>query len=337
MSPAVRYTDSHIFFYFGVLSNHDISRQFSGARTMELLLPRLVDISHPPAAWISSRLIRNHKFNSGEQFMMACKAWLFDTDPAATTLKAILAAHSPSVQKMLGRQVRGFNEQIWTPASVEIMIASQLARSEVNETLAELYRSSGSRKFVEGSSTDRIWGVGLHFLNRAIDNPRNWKGENRLGKCHSLTREILRSQKAQPAVPMLAYRGPCRRCGLWREDDGEFSQPHARQESDCTPVHWSGDERPIFGTSEYFALEWIEERRELFKEQDLELLGMIEQEEVRVAACQHTLDKEDALPLDNLSHSTFVRFAGLSGADQLEAFSGYMVKARLREALGLRR
>jgi hypothetical protein len=40
------------------------------------------------------------------------------------------------------------------------------------------------RMFVEGSPSDRIWGVGLRFNDKRLDNEREWKGTNRLGKCH---------------------------------------------------------------------------------------------------------------------------------------------------------
>jgi len=165
---------------------------------MNILVLRLRDIKipYPMKNKASSLLMVKHSFNCGEQFMMACKAWLFDTSQKASTLKAILTSKTPRDQKALGRQVQGFNDRVWTPASVEIVVASQIARAEVNQHLAQLYQLSGNRTFVEGSPMDRIWGAGIHYKQKAIENEKNWKGENRLGKCHGLAREVLRKQMA---------------------------------------------------------------------------------------------------------------------------------------------
>lgn len=198
-SHAMRVTDTHVFFWGSILSNWDQSHHFSGARGLEILLPRLrVLCIHPPSEkQASTQLITRHTFNCGEQFIMACKAWLFDEDPKASMLKAILESKKPMVQKSLGRKVPGFNDTVWLPASVEIVVASQIARAEVDQRLAKLYESSGEKQFVEGSPRDKIWGVGIHWKERAIEDERNWRGENRLGKCHGLAREALRRQKEE--------------------------------------------------------------------------------------------------------------------------------------------
>jgi ribA/ribD-fused uncharacterized protein len=141
--------------------------------------------------------------------MMAGKAWLFETDPNTPTLKAILASKKPMEQKALGRKVHGFNDDIWTPASVEIVVASQIARAEVDRRLGQLYISSSKKVFVEGSPRDKIWGVGIYWKQKSIENERNWKGENRLGKCHGLARdeygkqEVLKRNRAEANEPKM--------------------------------------------------------------------------------------------------------------------------------------
>ena len=124
--------------------------------------------------------------------MMACKAWLFDRDPQASVLRSILASKKPFEQKALGRKVPGFIDSIWHAASFEIVIASQIARAEVDECLAKIYLESGNKIFVEGSPKDKIWGVGIHWKDKAIEDERNWIGENRLGWCHGLARKEFR-------------------------------------------------------------------------------------------------------------------------------------------------
>jgi ribA/ribD-fused uncharacterized protein len=198
-TDSMRMTSTHIFFWGSFLSNWDQRHRFPGARALELLLPRLdgLKITHPDSEAASTQLISKHQFNCGEQFMMAGKAWLFETDLNTPTLKAILASTKPMEQKALGRKVHGFNDDIWTPASVEIVVASQIARAEVDRRLGQLYISSGTKVFVEGSPRDRIWGVGIHWKQKSIENERNWKGENRLGKCHGLARDEYGKQEVQ--------------------------------------------------------------------------------------------------------------------------------------------
>lgn len=45
-------------------------------------------------------------------------------------------------------------------------------------------RGKLKRGFVEGSPSDRVWGVGRGSDDAGIDDERNWRGDNRLGKCH---------------------------------------------------------------------------------------------------------------------------------------------------------
>jgi ribA/ribD-fused uncharacterized protein len=126
--------------------------------------------------------------------MMACKAWLFDRDPKASVLRSILASKKPYEQKALGRKVPGFINSIWQAASSEIVIASQITRAEVDQHLAEIYLKS-DKILVEGSPADKIWGVGLHWKGTAIEDERNWIGENRLGWCHGLARKMFREER----------------------------------------------------------------------------------------------------------------------------------------------
>lgn len=77
------WTDSNIFFYSALLSNFwlDKAGQFSGSQPQVDTVERLkaMDIEHPdPDDMISSRLITNHSFVCGEQFMHAARAWFFE-------------------------------------------------------------------------------------------------------------------------------------------------------------------------------------------------------------------------------------------------------------------
>ncbi|KAJ9610371.1 hypothetical protein H2200_005148 [Cladophialophora chaetospira] len=369
-------TNSHILFWHGPLSNWSTNALFSGKTALDLLLPRLVAdrINHPSEQALSTRLLARHQFNCGEQFMMACKGWLFerdqimeaqsqrftdeameglcrtvmgqpqppspspspappqdtktspraesrsrsrsrsatrDTSPRAksgsrsrsrspsreptpqklsreprvpaehlaairkSTLVQVLQTSEPKYQKLLGRQSRNFDDRVWKPASKHVVVSACIARAENDNELRRLYNLAGNavpqtqqqqntntntntqtrpgspgrgrkrksldltnntaattttgspgrgkkraspdrdtttdttqnndttaqppakriRTFVEGSPVDRIWGVGLNWKDAACDNERNWRGENRLGKCHDEAAKYVRENR----------------------------------------------------------------------------------------------------------------------------------------------
>jgi ribA/ribD-fused uncharacterized protein len=208
----IRMTDTHIYFWGSVLSNWHQGGNFKGSIALRWLVNKLeslkndesttIKVDIPPRNSRASQLILNHSFNCGEQFMMASKAWLFDRSPEATVLRSILASKKPVDQKALGRKVPGFNEKVWDMVSNRVVVASQLARAAVDPKLAIIYNTSGTRMFVEGSPYDNIWGVGVRWDDKRIENTRNWKGKNKLGECHRIARNLFREQAAA-AAPIL--------------------------------------------------------------------------------------------------------------------------------------
>ncbi|KAL3447338.1 hypothetical protein BJX65DRAFT_94222 [Aspergillus insuetus] len=188
-------------------------------------------IPHPDKDATSTRLLQAFSFRRGEQWMMALKAWLFERDSVTlgesiedldeesfdklrdgmlnikplpgpadpqqkglweSSLCRIMRTNSPKSQKMLGRKVPNFDDELWTKASKPIVFAGCVARAEVDSQLKELYLTSGERVFVEGSRKDRIWGVGLDWKSKEILDEENWRGTNRLGKAHNEAAIYLR-------------------------------------------------------------------------------------------------------------------------------------------------
>jgi ribA/ribD-fused uncharacterized protein len=228
IAERTRQTKTHIFFWAGPLSNWYKGDPYSGARALSLTIDRLdkLDIDHPPASALSSRLLAAHKFNCGEQWLMAMKGWLFERDiklseMAVTdvefasisaqilapqpppkdqphirelylsTLCSVLRTASPKQQKILGRKCRNLDPAIWDIASVPVVVACSIARAESNYVLKKIYLKAGKRTFVEGSPTDTIWGVGIHWGHPSIEDPINWRGTNRLGVCHGIVRDVV--------------------------------------------------------------------------------------------------------------------------------------------------
>jgi ribA/ribD-fused uncharacterized protein len=227
IAAKTRQTDTHIFFWAGPLSNWHKGRTYSGARALALAIEKLddIDVDHPPQSAFSSRLLALHSFNCGEQWLMAMKGWLFERDvdsaealtdedfesrsaqmlapqpppedqPAMlqlylSTLCSVLRTTSPKEQKALGRKCRDFDATIWDVASIPVIVACSVARAEADSVLRQIYLKAGKRAFVEGSPKDNIWGVGIHWTNPSINDPKNWRGANRLGVCHGLARDMI--------------------------------------------------------------------------------------------------------------------------------------------------
>lgn len=108
-----------------------------------------------------------------------------------TSLCCIMTEKAPMKQKALGRRVRGFDEEVWRRASVPAVMAGCVARAAGDPELRDVYQEAEGRMFVEGSPRDRVWGVGLGWKSTPIEDESNWRGENRLGRCHALAAEIV--------------------------------------------------------------------------------------------------------------------------------------------------
>ena len=130
-------------------------------------------------------------FTSAEQYMMYHKAKTFnDTEIAMKILKS----SDPSVQKKLGRSVRGYKEDIWNEKRLSVVAMGNYLKFSQNRDLKEEILGTGNKIFVEGSPYDRIWGVGLDCTDIRILDEKHWDGMNLLGKALMMAREKIRSE-----------------------------------------------------------------------------------------------------------------------------------------------
>jgi ribA/ribD-fused uncharacterized protein len=97
----------------------------------------------------------------------------------------------PRRQKELGRAVRGFIEETWVANREEVVYAGTVACAAQDPRFRAWLLEAGERRFVEGSSKDRIWGVGIDCHDDRILNPANWNGLNLLGKTNGRGRDWL--------------------------------------------------------------------------------------------------------------------------------------------------
>jgi ribA/ribD-fused uncharacterized protein len=204
-----------------------------------------LDIAHPEPDAFSSRLLRSVYFGCGEQWMMALKGWFFERDielseklfakgkdsdeefaalrtqmlgstrpsPGEEKKRALydsclckcLRSKSPKEQKGYGRRCRNFDLKIWDIASIPVVVSCLIARAEADDVLRRLYMRAGRRVFVEGSPTDTIWGVGIHWDHPQISVESNWRGANRLGICHGMAcKEVQDGREDKLSAPGVA-------------------------------------------------------------------------------------------------------------------------------------
>jgi ribA/ribD-fused uncharacterized protein len=128
--------------------------------------------------WPTSFRVEGTTYRSAEQFMMAAKARLFGD---ANTERRIIATQEPAEAKALGREVRGFDENIWAEHRFGIVVAAGMAKFAENRDLRAYLGSTSGRVLVEASPRDRVWGIGLAASDEQARDPRQWRGLNLLG------------------------------------------------------------------------------------------------------------------------------------------------------------
>jgi ribA/ribD-fused uncharacterized protein len=127
-------------------------------------------------------------FTSSEHFFMYQKALQFGDDDMA---RRILAARKPVQARRLGRQVRNFDDAVWTARRYDVMVDALRYKMHVCPEFCDALRATIGRRLVEGSPTDRVWGVGIAKDDPAIFDEANWRGQNLLGKALMQVRQEL--------------------------------------------------------------------------------------------------------------------------------------------------
>ena len=129
-------------------------------------------------------------FYNSEQYFMFIKAVVFgDYD----TANKILATKDPKKAKQLGREVKNYDDEVWSRMRYKVMVDANKAKYGQNEELKKLILSDElkGKGFVEASPIDGIWGIKLGENDPLADDEAHWKGQNLLGKALDETREWL--------------------------------------------------------------------------------------------------------------------------------------------------
>jgi ribA/ribD-fused uncharacterized protein len=196
-------------------------------------------------------------YQTAEHWMMANKASLFND---SNTHLRIINAKTPGEAKELGRQVTGFDEQVWIENRYDIVVKGNIHKFNQYPLFAEFLINTKGRVLVEASPVDKIWGVGMSKDAEQIENPHFWNGENLLGFALMEVRDFLadfgtfRYIDNYSKIPWKVYPGIDTNDMFWKMGIGEdllfgfFSYYNSLSQRDkivfglCnpTPYSWKG-------------------------------------------------------------------------------------------------
>ena len=127
-------------------------------------------------------------FSSMEQFMMYRKAKCFRD---FTILEKILKTTDVSQIKKLGREVAGYDENIWNGVRQIVVYEGLLAKFSQNNSLKEKLLETEDAVLAECAVKDQIWGIGLSMKDENRFDQKKWRGQNLLGYALMMVRERL--------------------------------------------------------------------------------------------------------------------------------------------------
>ncbi|KAG8766792.1 hypothetical protein FRC20_006118 [Serendipita sp. 405] len=140
-------------------------------------------------------------FPTAEHYMMYQKAILFQDYPIADQILETPVS-DPGRVKRLGKQVKGFNEQVWNENRWEIVKNGNRLKFEQNPELKRVLVETGRDiALVEASPYDRIWGIGKTKEDalKSLNETDQW-GLNLLGRILEEVRTELREKDATTAA-----------------------------------------------------------------------------------------------------------------------------------------
>lgn len=129
--------------------------------------------------------IYRRTFNCCEKFMMMGKAMLFDM----TMAESIMKTYDPKHIKALGRKVKNFKADVWDNISLVWVAIGNYFKFKGH--LKSKLLDTKNKFIVEASPYDKIWGIGIGPTTPMIDNPKTWRGTNKLGEALMIVRDLL--------------------------------------------------------------------------------------------------------------------------------------------------
>lgn len=119
-------------------------------------------------------------YNCSEQPFMVAKALLFND---YKTAYKIMHCKDPSKQQKLGREIVGYDEEVWKANREELIYQVLIDKFTFgSQFVRDWLKSTKGLLCVEASPIDPIWGIGMAEEDEGVDDPANWKGLNTLGR-----------------------------------------------------------------------------------------------------------------------------------------------------------
>ncbi|MEK6828787.1 MAG: NADAR family protein [Nanoarchaeota archaeon] len=147
----------------------------------------------PFSQWHPSKfIIDGVEFNKCEQYMMYKKALMFGDFESA---KKVMATSNPKEQKQIGREVKGFKDDVWIKYCRKIVYDANVAKFTQNPDLLKTLMDTGEAILVEASPYDKRWGIGLGAENPFAQDRSTWQGLNWLGEAITQVRKDIKSGK----------------------------------------------------------------------------------------------------------------------------------------------
>ena len=144
------------------------------------------------ANWFFSDFVKDDvRYSSMEQYMMHRKALVFgDTE----TAEQIMAARDFGLIKALGRQVKNYNDRVWSGIRQIVVYEGLLEKFRQNPELKEKLLATGDAILAECAFQDQIWAIGLTLKDENRFRMEKWRGQNLLGFTLMQVREKLRRE-----------------------------------------------------------------------------------------------------------------------------------------------
>ena len=167
---------------------------------------------------------KDKQFISAEQFMMYSKAKLFGDNVVADKImhlnNALLSKDLISgnieaggiindkenfkvwskIQKKfkdLGKEVKGFDEEVWKQKRISIVTVASREKFEQNPKLKEKLLATGKKTLVEASPFDSLYGIGLEKHRPEAQDRNQWKGLNLLGEILTNVKKKMQQELTQ--------------------------------------------------------------------------------------------------------------------------------------------
>ena len=96
-------------------------------------------------------------------------------------MEKIINTKSPSIQRKLGENIKGFDEAVWAQVRDDVMRTGLRLKFEQNSGLRHRLLMTHNASLCEATANEKYWACGLNLNHKDLPNKAAWPGENKLG------------------------------------------------------------------------------------------------------------------------------------------------------------